>query len=48
MTEIDSLLSASLRRLAEPGDPAGVVQAIEARLAQVATETGTSAKCRSP
>ncbi|MCU1508722.1 MAG: hypothetical protein JWQ12_987 [Glaciihabitans sp.] len=41
MADIDDLLSASLKRLATPGDPAGVADAIRARVD--AGDTGTPA-----
>lgn len=40
MADIDDLLSATLKRVAQPGDPAGVADAIRARVA--AGDTGTS------
>lgn len=41
MTELDDMLRQSFARVAEPGDPAGVVDAIRARMA--AGDTGTPA-----
>jgi hypothetical protein len=41
MTELDDALRASFARIAEPGDPAGVVDAMRARMA--AGDTGTPA-----
>ncbi len=41
MTDIDDVLRQSFARIAEPGDPAGVVEAIRARMA--AGDTGTPA-----
>lgn len=41
MAEIDDVLSSALKRVAEPGDPTGVADAIRARIA--AGDTGTPA-----
>lgn len=42
MSELDELLSGALKRVAEPGDPTGVADAIRSRLA--AGDTGTPAQ----